>query len=166
MSRARWIGPGVLEHEGEQLPEDLLVEVVDGCIHPADPVGQLAVLPHEGVEAAADHLPGDLGHTRQVDVGLELRHLIELENFLGDVHGHVADPLQMSVDLDGCRDEPQVPGDRLPQGQQAYALLLDLRVELVDLGIPFDDPVGLASDLRSSSEANTFSMAFSVSAPL
>ena len=32
----------------------------------------------------------------------------------------------MAVDLDGRRDEAQIPGGGLPQGQQADALLLDL----------------------------------------
>ncbi len=134
--------PGILDHEGQQLPEDLLVEGVDLGVHPADPVGQFAFLPDQGVEALADHLPGDLGHPRQIDVGLDLRHLIEQENLLGDVDGHVADPLQVAVDLDGRRDEAQIPGGGLPQGQEADALLLDLHVELVDLGIALDDLPG------------------------
>ena len=133
---------GVLEHEGQQLPEDLLVEGVDFRVLPSDAVGELAVLPHEGVEAAPDHLAGDLRHPRQVDVGLELGLLVEGQDPLGDVDGHVADPLEVAVDLDGRRDEAQIAGDGLTQGQKADALLLDLRVEPVDLGVSVDDRPG------------------------
>ena len=41
----------VLDHVGEQLAEDLLVELVDLVVLAADAPGQLGVLAHEGVEA-------------------------------------------------------------------------------------------------------------------
>ena len=73
----------VLHHEGQQLAEDLLVERVDLVVLAAHPPGQLGVAGHEGVEALLHHPLGLLGHARQVDVGLELRLLVQLERRAG-----------------------------------------------------------------------------------
>ena len=58
------------------------------------------------------------------------RSLIDV---LGDVHGLVADALEVGVDLHGGGDEPQVGGHGLLQGEQLQAAVVDLDLEVVDL---------------------------------
>ena len=66
-----------------------------------------------------------------------------LMRVLGDVHGLVADPLQVGVDLHGRRDEAQVRGHRLLQRQQLQAAVVDLDLQVVDLLVGADDQLGL-----------------------
>ena len=94
---------------------------------------------NQGVQAVADHPPGDFRHAGKIDVGLDLGHLVEDDRLFGDVSGHVADPLQVAVDLDRRRDEAEVARGGLPQRQQADAFLLDLHVDPVDLVVLADD---------------------------
>ena len=54
------------------------------------------------------------------------------------LHGQVADPLQVVVDLEHGDDEAQVDGHRLVQGQDLEALLLDLHLGLVDPVVGLD----------------------------
>ena len=51
---------------------------------------------------------------------------------LGDVHGQVADALEVGVDLHRGDDRPQVGGHRLVERQQREAAVVDLDVQRVD----------------------------------
>ena len=51
----------------------------------------------------------------------------------GDVHRHVADPLQVVVDLQGRNQLPQVDRHRLVQGQRLEAFLLEVDLPAVDV---------------------------------
>ncbi len=139
---ARGIVRGVLHHEGQQLAEDLLLEGVHLGVFPAHPPGQLGVAGHEGVQALLHHPLGPIGHARQVDVGLELRLLVQLQRALGDVDGLVADALEIGDDLHGGGDEAQIAGGRLVQRQELHALLVDLDVVGVHLRVAVDDLLG------------------------
>ena len=134
--------PRIGHHEREQLAEDLLLERVHGGILAADLAGQRGVAGHEGIQALLDHALGPIGHDGQVDVGLELRLVVELERALGDVHLLVADALEVGDDLHGGRDEAHVAGRRLVEGQQLHALLVDLDVVGVHPGVAVDDLLG------------------------
>ena len=131
---------GIFHHEREQLPEDLIVELVDDGVLCPDSMSQLDIPANQGVQALADHPPHNLGHPRQIDVGLDLRQIVQDEDLLGDLGGHVPDPLQVAGDLDRRRDEAQIPRSGLPKGQQTDALLLQRDVEPVDLVVVADDP--------------------------
>ncbi len=73
----------------------------------------------------------DFSHPRQIDVGLELRDLVEFERALADVHRVVADPFEVGRNLETGSDEAQVAGGRLMEREHADALLIDLGVHLV-----------------------------------
>ncbi len=60
-STAREIVAGSCDHVRQQLPEDLVVELVDLVVALADLPGQLVVAVDERVEGVPDHL---LGHQR------------------------------------------------------------------------------------------------------
>ena len=62
---------------------------------------------------------------------------------LGDVLGQVAHPLEVGRDVQRGDHHAQVGGDRGLAGQQVVDLVLDLVVELVDLVVAGDDPLGL-----------------------
>ena len=126
----------------KQLAEDLLLERVHLGVLAAHPPGQLGVAGHEGVQALLHHPLRPLGHARQVDVGLELRLLVQLQGPLGDVDRLVADPLQVGHDLHGGGDEAQVAGGRLVEGQQLHALLIHFHVVGVHLAVAVDDLLG------------------------
>ena len=51
----------------------------------------------------------------------------------GDVHRHVADPLQVVVDLQGRNQLPQIDRHRLVQGQRLEAFLLEVDFPAVDI---------------------------------
>ena len=152
---------GIFHHERQQFPEDLIVELVDHGVLCPDLVRQIDVLAHQGIQALADHSPGDLRHPRQIDVGLDLGQFVEDEDLFGDVGRHVPDPLQVAGDLDRRRDEAQIARGGLAQGQQADAFLLELDVEAVDQVVVADDPprqFGVPLQKREGSLSRDFSV--------
>ena len=96
----------------------------------------------EGVQALLDHALRALGHPGEVHVGLELRLLVELDGALADVHRLVADALEVGDDLHGRRDEAEIAGRRLLEGEQLHALLVHLHVVGVHLLVALDDLAG------------------------
>ena len=61
---------------------------------------------------------------------------------MGDVHRHVADPLQIVVDLHGGDDQPQIDGHRLMQCQGLHALLFHLDLATIDVQVALLDLTG------------------------
>ena len=83
----------------------------------------------------------DLGEPRQVDVRLERRLLIQHLDRLGDVDRRVAHALEVGGDLHRRDQEAEVAGRRLLQRQHPVAGVVDLLLELVDLGVGADHRV-------------------------
>lgn len=61
---------------------------------------------------------------------------------LRHVLGEVAHPLQISGHVQRGDHRPEVGGDRRLSGEQVADPLLDVPVEVVDLGVPLDDRLG------------------------
>lgn len=61
---------------------------------------------------------------------------------LRHVVGEVAHPLQVGRHVQGGDHGAQVGGDRRLPGEQVTHPLLDVPVEVVDLGVPLDDRLG------------------------
>ena len=74
--------------------------------------------------------------------GTQRRRLVQVDGPLGDVHGQVADPLQIDDDLQGSGDEAQIARCRLAQHQQAPADLVDLDLQPVHLAVGVDHALG------------------------
>ena len=69
----------------------------------------------------------------------------------GDIHGEIADPLQVGDGLQDRADRAEVSGDRLLQGQQPHTPGLDVQIETVGQIVPVDDlfgEVGVLTDQR------------------
>ena len=69
------------------------------------------------------------------------------DHALRDVHGLVADALEVGVHLDDRTHQPQVGRDRILQREELDAQVVDLELELVDRGIAgghLDRQIGLA----------------------
>ena len=114
-------GLRVLEHEGEGLAEDLRVQLIDFVIVLANLEREIGIFPHEGVEAFADHALGDARHAWNVDIGFELRFLVQFQRAFADIDRHVADPFQIGGDLESGGNEAQVASGGLMQGQELDA---------------------------------------------
>src|SRR6202011_1929559 len=123
----------LLHHEAAQLVPDLVVERVDLVVAFSD--GARAIL--VGLDHRAQDLVhlrfGDRGHLGQVDVGFELRQVVEPERGPGDAYGMVAHPLQLEHHVLKADDQTQVAGHRLLGGHDHEGALPQLAVQLVDL---------------------------------
>ena len=94
--------------------------------------GQGNVAADKGVEGVAEHRLRQLAHSRDVNQRLDRRVAQVALAGLADVHGQVAHPLEVGVDLDGGDDHAQVGGHRLVQGQQLETAVVQLDVQVVD----------------------------------
>ena len=101
---------------------------------------KLHVLLVEGAEGVPQHAAGDLLHFED-DVllgrGFFLQEVVEAR--LGHVHGLVADPFQVGVDLHDGGEEAQVPRHRLVQGEELDAAVVHFDVEPVHLFLQLED---------------------------
>jgi hypothetical protein len=84
---------------------------------------------------------------------------------LRNIHGQVADPLEVGVDLDGRDNRAQVRGHRLMQRQQHEAAVVDFDVQRVERPvaphhaleqrpIPLDEPLDRKAHLLFSEAAH------------
>src|SRR5471030_423587 len=85
-------GRGILQHVGQQLPENLRLQRVERIVLVEDVLGELGVAAHEGVQRVAEHALGDGRHARDVDELLDRRVADVLPRRFGDVDREVADP--------------------------------------------------------------------------
>ena len=68
---------------------------------------------------------------------------VELEGALADIDRVVADPLEVGGDLEPGRDEAQVAGGGLMEGEQVEAALVALDIHPVHFGVAGDYRAGL-----------------------
>ena len=95
---------GVLMHKSEELGVVLPVHLVDDVVVGESGGGKIGVEPDEGVEALAERVFRALAEGTQVDGHLRRRDGVEGERALCDVHGEVADALQVVVHLEAGDD--------------------------------------------------------------
>ena len=101
---------------------------------------------HVGVDERIQRLAhlrlAELRQPRQIVHRAQGRRLVQVDGALGDVHGQVADALEVDDDLEGGGDEAQVAGGGLAQREDAAAALVHLQLEQVDLAIGTDHFLG------------------------
>src|SRR5688572_9645802 len=101
--------PRVGHHVREQDAEDRLVQRVHLVVARAHVAPQRAVGPEEGVDRVAEHGAGATRHVLDLRIGGDRRlEGDEPQRGLGDVHGVVAYPLQVTRHLDRSDDEAEV----------------------------------------------------------
>ena len=81
-------------HVGEELAIDLFVEGIHFVVVVPDLAGGGDVAVDEGVQAAAEHIHGAVGHAGYVNERLEGRLVAHGYAYLGDALGVVADALK------------------------------------------------------------------------
>ena len=157
---------GVRHHVGEQHAEDLVLELVHLVVAPQHVARQ------RGVRLTkASRLSRVIFSAISAMRGMSISGLSggcgsSLTHVLGDVHGLVADPLQVGVDLHGRRDQAQVRGHGLLQRQQLQAAVVDLDLQVVDLLVGRDDLLGLVHVVAPSAPARRWCTRSSTSAPM
>ena len=108
------------------------LHLVDLVVARADRGGLGGVQADQRVDAVAKQKLRLLAHQPQVAGKLRRRIEDQPPHLAGDIHGQVADPLQIVVDLQRGNHEPQVAGHRLVQGERLEALFLDLDLAEID----------------------------------
>ena len=74
-------------------------------------------------------------HFGEIEGDFDGRFGGQAHGLAGDIHRHVADPLQIVVDFQGRDDQAQIGGHRLVQGQGFQALFLDFDLKVIDFQI-------------------------------
>ena len=110
----------------------------------------------ERVQRLVQHLLDLARHVGQVDVGLQRRLAVQLQDALADVDAQIAHPLEVGHQLQRHGEEAQIGRDRLAARQDLHAVLVDVDLELVDLAVGRDRLLGeraVAIDERADAAA-------------
>src|SRR6266403_2367482 len=109
---------GIAHHVGKQFAENLVAVVVHAVVGGEDFLREVDVAANDGVESGADHFLCQLAHAREVDVGLYARVAKDAEGPLGDVHGLIADALEVDIDARHGQRKTEIHGHELVQGKK------------------------------------------------
>jgi hypothetical protein len=128
----------VLGHPGGHGRDDGCTTPVDVVIASEDAVGLNVIAAHERIQREVKHVERRAGH----DSELVDHHALGLTAIFhcpfGDIHGFVADSLEIR-NQPKCRGEkPQVIGDGLTQRKNAHDERVDLELVSIDLGVERD----------------------------
>ncbi len=123
---------GIAHHVGKQFAENLVAVVVHAVIGGEDFLREVDVTANDGVESVADHFFGELAHARQVDVRLYARVAKDAQGSLGDIHGLIADALEIDVNARNGQRKTEIHGHELVQGEKLNDAIVDFQLELVD----------------------------------
>ena len=105
--------PGVVEHVGQQLAIDLVVERVHLVVVVFDLQCRRFVPRNESVESAMQHAGRDLAHARDVDQRLQQWLVFVHEGDLRYALGVVSHALHVDDDVQGRHNGSQIGGHRL-----------------------------------------------------
>ena len=119
-----------------------ILHAIDLVVAAADVGGLLGIHVDQRVDAVAEHGLRLGPHRPQVEGQLDPGFADQGPGLAGDVDRHVADPLQIVVDLHGGDDQPQIDGHRLMEGQGLHALLLHLDLAVIDVQVALLDLAG------------------------
>src|SRR5215813_5825790 len=132
-------GPRIVEHELQEVPEDLRLQAIESVILVQDLSRERHVSAYERIERVSQHLLCDVAHLRNVDQLLDRRvQGVTLRGFC-DVDGQIANALEIRIDLDGGNDRAEVGGHRLVQSEEREASTVDLDMQLVDRFVAVED---------------------------
>jgi len=127
-------GPRVLHHEGDALPLDGLVLLVDQAVLAGHPQRRLDIHARERIESRVHHVRHHAAE--MLDLAVLVRgalHGGEARSDVPDLLGLIADALEVGDGLDDRHDHSQVPRRRRPRREDAAALIVDGHLHVVHL---------------------------------
>ena len=128
-----------LVHGLHQLDEGIVFHAIDDVIHFEDSLRQFGLAFDEGFESAPHHGAHRRTHARDVHGQIRGGHFDHVHHALGNVHGLIADALQIGVDLGHRQDEAQIHCHGLLHGQQIEGGLVDLALTGIDQALAFEN---------------------------
>src|SRR5215469_6473178 len=101
-------GSRIFEHVRQQLTKDLFVQIVHDIVVEDNLFGEFRIRIHECIQALFQDLLRSLAHDGKIDEAFELGLVNQFHRAFGDVHGDVADALDILNNLQSRRDKPQI----------------------------------------------------------
>jgi hypothetical protein len=124
---------GIAHHISEEFAENLVAVVIDLIVHSENFLCEVNVAANDCVQGVANHFFGNFAHSRQIDVRLHARVAEYADTGLRDVHGLIADALEIVVDARDGEDEAKVGGHQLMEREYLDDAVVDFELKLVDL---------------------------------
>ena len=130
----------IFHHVSNELAKQRVVDIVHHPVRPPDLDRLGRVVVAQRIDDRFQLLLHQRRHVGQSGKRIGQIILPQNDAALGDIGGIVANPLQISGDLQGRHDPPEITRHRLAQRQHAYHELLDLAFQGIDLGVFFHHP--------------------------
>ena len=116
----------------------MFVQIIDDVIVKNHFLSHVGVGIHKRIETFFQNPLGGVRHNRQIHKTLEFRLLDQLYRAFADVHGNVADALEILHNLERRCDKSEVARDRLFECQDFVAQVVDFNLKRVQFIITFD----------------------------
>jgi hypothetical protein len=100
------------------------------------------VAANHGIQRIANLLFDDFGHARQIHVRLDAGMAKDAQGALRNVHGLIADALEIIVNAGNREDEAQVGGHELVESEELNDAVVDFELKFVDSVFFIKDPLG------------------------
>ena len=124
---------GIFHHEGQQSPGRSLILFIDLLVFFHDAQGLLGIQPGKGIQGImqhAEHVGADVADFH-VTPG-SLAFFGQFDGHLGNFLGFVTHTFQVRHHLDHGNHQAQVPGCRLPAGDDQDGFFIQVHFHLVD----------------------------------
>jgi hypothetical protein len=131
-------GRGLFHHPNE-LAEDVPVKIINDKVTVHDTASERRVRGEKRIQAVRNHNACYLKHFGETYRPKQGGMAGEGFNAFGDIHGDVADALQLCIDAQRGHQQPQITGNRLVQGKDAVTQGINLIVKVIDDAILADD---------------------------
>ena len=131
-------GLGVAHHRGQDLAEDLVIELVHRVVASDDVTRLVLVAMDERIDRVAHHALDEVRGAHDFIVVAQQGLGGQVDGPLADVDGQISDALQVRDHLEGQRDEAQVGAHGLTLCEDHQAQLVDVDFGLIDLVVSLD----------------------------
>src|SRR6266481_691954 len=133
--KARAHERGPFCHVLQQVFENAIAISIDDIVTFENLRGHLDVAENERAEAFGDHGTHGGGHRSQFFGNLRALHFAQGDHTLGEIHGEVADALEVIGDFQSSDDEAHFVVGKRTAAEQADGVLIDDNFHFVDAGL-------------------------------
>jgi hypothetical protein len=112
----------ICDHHIQEIVEQTVVNLVDFIVARNDLARGDSIVRSERIERRAEHPGSVLGHAGQVDVGLHLRLVVEIDGCTSDVASMVRNTLEDGRNLRDGYDEPEIPRGGLSISTSSWSI--------------------------------------------